>query len=242
MIDFHCHLDLLRNLEETLQFIDKAGMYVLSVTTTPKAWPGTKRLAGSNPRIKTAIGLHPQIAHERSNELPLLEMILPETRYVGEVGLDGSKESKGTFVGQQKIFESILQMTSKSGDKILSIHSRQAEEAVLDLLKKHPSSGRPVLHWFSGNQFSLKFAVELGCWFSINEAMLRSKKGLALISAMPNDRIVTESDAPFMKVRGASAYPSIIPRAIQSLSRLWRIPVSHTDQILRNNFKQLVTS
>src|SRR5437868_5038347 len=43
-------------------------------------------------RIRTALGLHPQLAHERKSELALFDALLPKTDYVGEIGLDGSPE------------------------------------------------------------------------------------------------------------------------------------------------------
>src|ERR1035437_8151628 len=61
----------------------------------PSAWQGTSALAAPTKRIRTALGLHPQLAHERMNELPLFDSYLPETRYVGEIGLDGAPEFRG---------------------------------------------------------------------------------------------------------------------------------------------------
>lgn len=65
MIDFHAHLDLYPNVVHVIQNIVNMNMYVLSVTTTPSAWEGTNALSINFPRIKTALGLHPQIAYER---------------------------------------------------------------------------------------------------------------------------------------------------------------------------------
>ena len=87
MIDFHCHLDLYPDPHAVVRECVARGLYVLSVTTTPSAWAGTVALARNAPRIRTALGLHPQIAHERKGELPLFERLLPEVRYVGETGL-----------------------------------------------------------------------------------------------------------------------------------------------------------
>ena len=72
----------------------RLGIYVLSVTTTASAWEGTAALAHGCPRIRTALGMHPQLAHERKHELPLFQRLIEKTDYVGEVGLDGSRESK----------------------------------------------------------------------------------------------------------------------------------------------------
>jgi TatD DNase family protein len=79
----------------------------------------------------------------------------------------------------------------------MSIHSRGAPSAVLDALERQRTSGVPILHWFSGTKTELARADALGCWFSVGPAMLRSRKGRELAAAMPVDRMLTETDAPF---------------------------------------------
>ncbi|MBY0432060.1 MAG: TatD family hydrolase, partial [Rhodospirillales bacterium] len=70
-VDFHCHLDLYPDPAAAVRACQESGAYVLSVTTTPKAWRGTVALAKECSRIRTSLGLHPQIAHERIRELAL---------------------------------------------------------------------------------------------------------------------------------------------------------------------------
>jgi TatD DNase family protein len=89
LIDFHCHLDLYPNPLEVSREAERRGVYVLSVTTTPSAFLGTLKLTGTDSRVRTALGLHPEIAVAREVELPLFEKLLPQTMYVGEVGLAG---------------------------------------------------------------------------------------------------------------------------------------------------------
>ncbi len=134
MIDFHCHLDLYPDPHAVAQDCAARGLYVLSVTTTPSAWKGTSALAAGAPRIRTGLGLHPQLAHERKRELELFERLLPETRYVGEIGLDGAPEYKPYWSDQMAVFKRILDACRNAGGRILSIHSRRAASAVLDVL------------------------------------------------------------------------------------------------------------
>ncbi len=78
-IDMHCHLDLYPRPDLVAEESKRRGTYILSVTTTPKAWHGTSLLAKESQRIRTALGLHPQIAHQRSHELDLFDSLLSET-------------------------------------------------------------------------------------------------------------------------------------------------------------------
>ena len=55
--------------------------------------------------MQTALGLHPQLAHERKSELPLFDELLPQTEYVGEIGLDGAPEFRKSWRDQCDVFE-----------------------------------------------------------------------------------------------------------------------------------------
>ena len=137
MIDFHCHLDLYPNPREVAKECAKRGLYVLSVTTTPSAWEGTSAVFTDIGGIRVAIGLHPELAGGRKAELDLFYELLPRTRYVGEIGLDGSPEHRPFWGDQTYVFERILSACSSAGGRIMSIHSRRAAAAVLDCLEQH---------------------------------------------------------------------------------------------------------
>lgn len=220
----------------TVQELEAAQVYVLSVTTIPKAYPKTSRLVKKDGRIRTALGYHPQLVGERPNEMPLFERLLPETRYVGEVGLDGGKEFVGSKEAQAKVFAEILELCRTNGSKIISIHSRHAADAVLDKIEECPGCGIPVLHWFTGSRTELERAIKLGCWFSVGTPMLRSAKGKAAVSLMPRERILTETDAPF----ASNDILSSLNKATQGLSKVWRMDALETRNTLKSNLARLV--
>lgn len=240
MIDFHCHLDLYPNPHQVVQECIARKLYVLSVTTTPSAWPGTAALAEGAVRIRTALGLHPQLAQQRKSELLLFERLIPETRYVGEIGLDGSPEYSTFWADQTAVFTRILDVCSAAGGRMLSIHSRRAATAVLDLLESRRDAGVPMLHWFSGSQRELTRAVSLGCWFSVGPAMLSSHKGRTLVLQMPRDRILTESDGPFVRVNRRAALPWDSEQVIIGLGQLWTTPESAVREQLFGNLRRLL--
>ena len=199
MIDFHCHIDLYPDPTNVLEEVDARGTYVLAVTTTPKAWRGTKALIGDRERVRVALGLHPEVVAQRHSEVALLCGLLPETRYVGEIGIDGSPAHRANVDQQSAVFERILKACAWNGGRIMTIHSRGAASRVLDVIERTPGAGIPILHWFSGTSRELARARDLGCWFSIGPAMLRSRKGRELAALMPIDRLLTETDAPFAR-------------------------------------------
>lgn len=242
MIDFHCHLDLYPNPQAVRDECVRRGLYVLSVTTAPSAWLGTSALAADAPRIRTALGLHPQLAHERHNELPLFDKFLAETHYVAEIGLDNAPEFRKHWQVQVLVFEHVLEQCCAVGGKIMSIHSRRASTPVLECLEKFPEAGTPILHWFSGSLRDLDRAVALGCWFSVGPAMLASAKGRTLAARMPSERVLTESDGPFAQLDGKSLLPWDMGTALETLSQLWSLPTAKVEQILHRNLKALLST
>lgn len=239
MIDFHAHLDLYPDPINVVRRCVEAGVHVLSVTTTPSAYAGTLALASNAPRIRTALGLHPQIAGERHTELPLFESLLPDARYVGEVGLDGGSEFASTWTRQVEVFDAILGLCARNGGRVLSVHSRRAAGHVLDAIEEHPSAGTPVFHWFAGTKRDLARACALGCWFSVGPAMVSGAKGRALVADMPRERILTESDGPFAQMAGRALLPWDVAVTFPVLAELWSTDEAGVDRQLKANLRAL---
>lgn len=242
MIDFHCHLDLYPDPYAIADECRRRDLHVLSVTTTPSAWTGTRKLALEGDRIRTAVGLHPQLAHERHGELPLFDKLLAETRYVGEIGLDGSPELRPHWHVQSAVFGHVLQACAAGGGRIMSIHSRRAAKEVLDHLEASPGAGTAILHWFSGSIRELDRAIALGCWFSVGPAMLKSERGRKLAAKMPRDRMVTETDGPFAQIGGQALRPWEVDVAVAALASIWNIPTGDADRRIKANFRAVTAS
>ena len=236
----HCHLDLYPDPFKVAEECKQRGTYVLSVTTTPKAWDGTCRLAEDRQRIRTALGLHPQVAHQRSKELELFDTLLQDANYVGEIGLDGGSGFKDHWEVQLKVFRHILSSVSRAGGRIMTIHSRASASAVLDELAG--VEGVPILHWFTGTKSQLKKAIAMGCWFSVGPSMLATKKGYSLFSMMPKERVLTETDGPFTKFSGNPLFPWDVNLVIRKMAVIWKCEMSEAEKIIDDNFKQLLVN
>jgi TatD DNase family protein len=241
LIDLHCHIDLYPEPLKLAEEANREKIYILSVTNTPSAWTKTNALVKKFPRIKTALGLHPHLAHQRANELSLFETLVREVKYVGEVGLDGSKDFRMHTAAQLAVFTKILRLCSLAGGRILSIHSRGAAGAVLDELAVNPDFGKAIFHWFSGGLQDLKRAIDMGCWFSVGPAMLQSKRGRTLIAHMPRNRVLTETDGPFAQVARKPVTPSDVRIAIELLAQIWDEPIGATHGRMVQSFRDLVT-
>jgi TatD DNase family protein len=176
--------------------------------------------------------------------LALWEQYLPDARYIGEVGLDAGPLYYRSLQLQKEVFERILKACAQAGEKILSVHSVRATTAVLDLLEKWlPSSrGGIVLHWFTGTKIELRRAVDLGCYFSVNMAMVENERGRKLIAEIPSDRILTETDGPFTKVGGAPAKPADVAIVIDGVAAIRSTPRSEIASDITANLRRLLNA
>jgi len=222
LVDFHCHLDLYPDPEAAIAEADAAGVYTLTVTTTPRAWPRNLALTQRTKYVRAALGLHPQLVAKHSDELSLWEKHLSETRYIGEVGLDAGPQHFRSLDLQKQVFERILKLCADAGGKILTVHSVRSAKAVLDLIETYlpPAKGKVVLHWFTGSKAEARRAVELGCYFSVNARMLQGDKGRDLVSSLPTDRLLTETDGPFTETGGRASRPRDVASTVQELAAL----------------------
>lgn len=241
-VDFHCHLDLYPDHQAAIARAEAARIYTLTVTTTPKAWPRNHELTRNTRFVRAALGLHPQLVAERASELPLWERHLPETRYVGEVGLDAGPRFYKSLEAQKHVFQRVLERCAEAGGKILTVHSVRSAPAVLDMVEAHlpPERGRIVLHWFTGSKGDARRAAALGCYFSINAEMTRTDRGRELIASLPRDRILTETDGPFTQVEGRPAEPSDAPVTIAAMASVLGLSPDEASKIVVSNLRTLL--
>ncbi|HFE8494512.1 MULTISPECIES: Qat anti-phage system TatD family nuclease QatD [Enterobacterales] len=242
-VDFHCHLDLYPDHKEVIAECDRARVATLAVTTTPKAWQRNCELAEHSPFVRIGLGLHPQLVAEREQEVMLLERYLPATRYVGEIGLDAGPRFYKSFEAQERVFSRILYACAEQGNKILSIHSIRAAAKVLSHLEKSRlhENGQAILHWFTGTVSEARRAAELGCYFSINEEMLRSVKHRKLITSLPLNRLLTETDGPFIQNNAVSIRPTDVHRTVRGIAELHGLNNEVAASLILSNLRNLVT-
>ena len=244
-VDFHCHVDLYPDHLKVIEECDQQRVATLAVTTTPKAWRRNQELAASSEYVLVALGLHPQLITERADELPLFEQLLEHTRYVGEIGLDGGPRFYASLPEQERVFARILAACAEQGGKILSVHSVRAVRKVLDHLEAEllPEQAHVVMHWFTGTATEAKRATELGYYFSINSEMLDSPRHRLLIATLPRERLLTETDGPFVRAGESAARPLNVSATVTALAGvLLMSPAAVQSLILRNLSNLLQTS
>lgn len=237
MFDMHCHVDLIDPMNRFCATAAMLDLSIFAMTTTPRAYHAETNMLCNNQSVCVALGLHPQLVSERKQELAIFDRHVASSKFIGEVGLDFSKRFYSSKEDQVITFEHIIQACVHS--KTISVHSVFSDKHVLDILEKYrtPVHNNCILHWYSGSLKQLDRAIEMGCYFSINEQMLKSENGLKVIHRIPVDRMVLESDAPFVgSINTAEQLKGSLMRAQEGISSIKGVEtndiLAHTSRIL----------
>jgi len=238
VVDFHCHLDLYPDFPQILAECQRERVSTLAVTTTPFSYPRNVEAAVGFPLISPALGLHPQIVGQKHADLRELLRILPSAKYIGEVGLDAGPKFYKTYEEQKRIFSGIIEACSRQGGKVISLHSTRSARDILNILVEFQTvkTCQVVFHWFTGSDSEMAQAIEMGCYFSINSSMLSSSTKTERLKRIPIDRVLTETDGPFVAdSNGVPLRPKSLHGFLPKLALLYgQTPESLCKQIWTN--------
>jgi len=214
-------------------------VFILAVTQLPSHFRDGLTHARRLERVRLAVGLHPLAAAAHREELPLFSAQLARTSYVGEVGLDFSSEGKATRGVQVNSFRYVASEIARHGPKVLSVHSRRAEVETLEVLLDHRIEGA-IFHWYTGSMSTLESILAAGHFLSVNESMTRSSLGRRVISRIPPERVLTESDGPFARTERGFANPWDVRMVESYLAASWGGTVADVERKIWANFEKVV--
>ena len=235
-VDSHAHLDdpaFHTDLPAVLSAARQAGVTrVINIGFRPANWDSTMALARRFPHIAFTLGVHPQHAEEATPaNLAALEELLVRggACAIGEVGLDYFRDGPAATC-QREAFAAQLALAAKL-DLPVVIHQRAAEVDLIEVLRASPPTSRVVLHSFEGSDSLARFGLEQGYFFGVGGLITRRSAAAvrALVANLPLDRLVLETDAPYLVptgVKNRRNSPEFIPRIAKFLAELKGISVN----------------
>ena len=205
--DMHVHLDFAVDPAAVAREADELGLGLFACTVAPDGYDGMRTLPAKATNVRVGAGLHPWwVADGRCGPKDLARTVdaVRETRFVGEIGLDASTRHvpDGSLETQASALEAICAACAETSDasapKVLSLHAVRAAGRTLDILERTGAlaSCHCIFHWFSGTGDELHRALRAGCLFSINEMMLRTRRGREYARQLPAERLLLETDLP----------------------------------------------
>lgn len=207
LFDAHCHLDLMAHPDAVADEATTLDLVLFDCGVDPRDFARAKKRACNRSNIFAGIGLHPWwLADGRCGnaEINLLCEVAAQERLIGEVGLDFSARFAGSEPLQVQAFDRLCDALVQHplAGRVISIHAVRSAGTVLDVLGSHelltpsPDSPAIIFHWFSDTSNEFVRARNAGCFFSVNERMLATKRGREYARQIPLDRLLLETDAP----------------------------------------------
>lgn len=238
-IDAHTHLDFFKeNIDKAIEDINKNKIITLANSMDIDSYLLNKEYGKRSEYIIPCFGIHPWRAGGFSGELEELIPYIEESKFIGEVGLDYVwVEDKNTFPKQREIFKFILEESIKR-DKIVSLHTKGAEEEIYNILSDN-NYNKVIIHWYSGDLEILDKLIKLGCYFTISVDIGYSKLTEEVLRRIPLDKLLSETDGPTALewVNGVYGYPSEVKRVVDDISKLSK--VDNIGEVIRENWRKL---
>jgi TatD DNase family protein len=247
IVDSHCHLDFpdfAAGLDETVARARSAGVgHMLTVGTLVRKFPEVLAIAGRFPEITCSVGTHPHSAGlERVTVEQLVKLAShPRVVAIGEAGLDYFYR-KCSPEDQQEIFRLHIAAARETGLPLI-IHTRDADDDAEQILREEMASGpfKAVLHCYTGGRTLAEIAIGLGLYVSFSGILTFPKSGelRELAAALPLDRLLVETDAPFLAPhphRGKCNEPAFVRHTAKVLAQVKGVGEAEVAKATTANF------
>ncbi|MDR1114061.1 MAG: TatD family hydrolase [Candidatus Margulisbacteria bacterium] len=250
MIDTHAHLyldpldkeapaELIRRAAE--QSVTKIINVGIDIATSQRS----VELARQNEAIYAAVGVHPQEAEPVYNDGQVfreLERLLSQEKVValGEIGLDYYKNQTAPSV-QKQVFEWQIRLALEN-DKPIIVHNREADADVYEILKYYKCK-RAVFHCYGRDRDFTRKILDMG-WlvsFTGNITFPKNKQGQEAAAFAPLDRIMLETDCPFMAPvphRGKPSEPAHARLVAEKIAELKNVSVAEIEKATDRNARK----
>jgi len=252
MIDSHAHLNFGVFKEDLDRIIDDAKSVgvrgIVSICTKLDEVCEIKTIAGQyNAYVCYSIGVHPDYADVTLKTYSvdkIYDMLISEKDAVaiGECGFDfrnGDEQRQS----QREVFNAHVN-ASVDTNKVLVVHTRNAEEDTKDVLSSKDSIKKVILHCFTGSMDFARFALDKGYYISFSGIVtFKNARDLQDIARfVPLDRMLVETDAPFLApvpMRGKVNEPSYVMHTAAFIADLKGVSIEDVDAYTTQNFKKL---
>ena len=245
LVDSHCHLDRLDltahggSLDAALAAARSRGVgCFLCIGVSADNAAAVRRLAARYSDVYCSVGVHP-LDLEPGSE-PVLDWLLgelndPRVVAIGETGLDYHYQPEAAAL-QQQGFRLHLEAARLTGKPVI-VHTREARQDTLDMLREAALPQAGVLHCFTEDWEMAKTALDMGYYISLSGIVtFRNAEALREVARrVPDDRLLVETDAPYLAPvphRGKPNLPEYVRDVAEFLAALrgvsWEVLAEQT--------------
>ncbi len=240
LIDAHAHLDF-KDFEKDLNLVIKRfNGIIIQNSVDYESMKKTLDISEKYENVKAALGIYPlkclKLTEKELNEkLNFIKKNKNKIIALGEIGIDlkeSSEEKK-----QIKNLKKFIRL-SEEIKKPMIVHSRKAEDLILEVLKDTKS--KVILHFYSGNVTQVKKALEYGFYFSVPTIISNSKNLKKLIKIVPLNRILTETDCPYLSpTKEKRNEPVNVKHTISVIAKIKNVSEKEVENQIYKNYKNI---
>ena len=249
LFDTHAHMDdhaFDADRAELLHSLPQSGLaLVMNPGCSLESSRNACILANTYDYIYAAVGSHPDVADEVNDsvleEYRTLIRNNPKVKAIGEIGLDYHYEDIPREV-QKEAFRAQMALAAEL-DLPVIVHERDAHEDGMKIVEQFPTV-KGVFHCYSGSLEMAKWLVSRGWYIGFTGVLTfkNARKALEVAASIPLDRIVLETDCPYMSpepFRGKRNDPGKLYRMAEKLAELRGLTVEEVHRITTENGKRL---
>jgi len=245
LIDAHTHIDRYDlvgagALQSALSEITRHEILTISNSMDLPSYERNLAIADMCDLVLPIFGVHPWNAPQYAGRLDDLREAIERSPMIGEVGLDHHfVEDASQYPAQTGVFEFFLG-AAREQDKIVTLHTKGAEQAVLEALDRHGIQ-RAIVHWYSGPLDVFRELAARGVYFTVGVELLYSGHIQAIAREIPSGRLLTETDNPggpkgFI---GGPGTPVLIEKVVRALADVRKTTVEAVARTVRSNLLEL---
>lgn len=249
LFDTHAHMDDRAFGEDREVLLARLPEQGIGLLMNPGCSLASSRdavaLAARYDYIYAAVGSHPDAADEVTptvlDEYRMLCKRNPKVRAIGEIGLDYHYEDVPRQ-RQQEAFRAQMGLAAELTLPVI-VHEREAHEDGMRIVEEFPSV-KGVFHCYSGSAEMAKWLVSRGWYIGFTGVLTfkNARKAVEAAASIPLDRIVLETDCPYMSpepFRGRRNDPGRLYRMAEALAQIRDLPVEKIHEITMENGKRL---
>jgi len=231
LIDSHVNLHAHQFDEDRAEVIDRAwatGIDLMVNISDKISGFAAVRAVADHPKIWCTVGTHPHEAKENP-DLTAADIVAytadPRVVGIGETGLDFHYDLSPRDI-QAKVFRAHVAAARQTGLPLI-VHTREADEVMGEILEEEFARGpfKMLMHCYTSGAELARRAAALGAWFSVSGiATFKAADDVrAVIADMPGDRIILETDCPYLAPvphRGRRNEPAYLPAILAKLAEI----------------------
>ncbi|MBW2995050.1 TatD family hydrolase [Candidatus Woesearchaeota archaeon] len=255
LLDIHAHLDHVQFKDDLPQVIERAKeVLIIASGITPKTNRFVLELSKKYENVKASVGLYPIEAFRAEiekgdypiepeqidvdEEIEFIKKNKDDFVAIGEIGLDYSL-APDSAKNQKQLFEKLLELAEKIKKPVI-IHSRKAEQDVIDILETSKLK-KTVLHCFCGKHKLVKRAQDNGWYFTIPTNVVRSQQMQFIAQVTDINRLLTETDAPYLSpYPGERNEPAFVIEVVKKIAELKKMDAKEVENNIFKNYQSLI--